>query len=149
MATNPNMEAQSVGGGWSGIATGYPLVLEQSWWCLFVCVFVTDIRELQPGQWDERALRTSVFLPFFLSFFLNFWLSVCQSVSPSVHLSFFSSLTLKGPYLSNRSITSVMSWAVGCLTGENTKECWAFFAQCRAIHMIRALRSRCLRPEAL
>jgi hypothetical protein len=28
-------------------------------------------------------------------------------------------------------ITSVMPWAVGCLTRENTKECWAFFAQCR------------------
>jgi hypothetical protein len=36
-------------------------------------------------------------------------------------------------YLSNRSITSVMPWAVGCLTRENTKECWAFIAQCRAL----------------
>jgi hypothetical protein len=83
------MEAQSVGGGWSGVAMGYPLVYEQTWWCLFVCVFVTDIRELRPWQWDERALRTSVFL----SFFLSFWLSVRPSVSPSVHLSFFPSLT--------------------------------------------------------
>jgi hypothetical protein len=84
------MEAQSVGGGWSGIATGYPLVLEQTWWCMFVCVFLTDIRELRPGQWDERALRTSVFLFFF---FLSLCLSVRPSVSPSVHLSFFPSLT--------------------------------------------------------
>jgi hypothetical protein len=34
---------------------------------VYVCVFVTDIRGLRPGQWDERALRPSVFLPFFLS----------------------------------------------------------------------------------
>ncbi len=91
------METQSVGGGWSGVAMGYPLVLEQTWWCLFVCVFITDICELRPGQQDERALRTSVRpsvrLPFFLSFFLSFCLSVRPSVSPSVHLSFFPSLT--------------------------------------------------------
>ncbi len=97
MATNPNMKAQSIGGGWSGVATGYPLILKQTWWCLFVYVFVTDIRELRPGQWDERALRTyvrpSVHLPFFLYFFLSFCLSVRPSVSPSVHLSFFPSLT--------------------------------------------------------
>ncbi len=39
--------------------------------------------------------------------------------------------TLVQTYLSNRSITSVMPWAVGCLTGENTKECRVVFAQCR------------------
>jgi hypothetical protein len=87
------MEAQSVGGGWNGVATGYPLVVEQTWWCLFVYVFITDIRELRPGQWDERALRTSVRPSVFLSFFLSFCLSVRPSVSPSVHLSFFLSLT--------------------------------------------------------
>ncbi len=87
------MEAQSVGGGWSGVATGYPLVLEQTWWCLFVCVFLTDIHGLRPGQWDERALRTSVFLSFFFSFLVCVCLFVRPSVSPSVHLSFFSSLT--------------------------------------------------------
>ncbi len=37
-----------------------------------------------------------------------------------------------GTYLSNPGITSVMSWAVGCLTRENTQECWVVFAQCRA-----------------
>jgi hypothetical protein len=36
-------------------------------------------------------------------------------------------------YLSNPGITSVMPWAVGCLTRENTQECRAFFAQCRAL----------------
>jgi hypothetical protein len=30
-------------------------------------------------------------------------------------------------------ITSVMPWAVGCLTRKNTLRCRAFFAQCRAI----------------
>jgi len=30
-------------------------------------------------------------------------------------------------------ITSVMPWAVGCLTRENTQECRAFFTQCRAL----------------
>ncbi len=83
------MEAQSVRGGWSGVATGYPLILEQTWWCLFVCVFVTDIRELWPRQWDERALRTSDFL----SFFLSLCMSIRPSVNPSVHMSFFPSLT--------------------------------------------------------
>ncbi len=77
------MEAQSVGGGWSGVATGYPLVLEQTWWCLFVCVFLTDIRELRPGQWDERALYTSIFL----SFFFSFLVCVRQSFRPSVLFS--------------------------------------------------------------
>ncbi len=77
------MEAQSVGGGRSGVATGYPLVLEQTWWCLFVCVVLTDIRELRPGHWDEKALRTSVFL----SFFLFFLVCVCLFVRPSVLLS--------------------------------------------------------------
>jgi hypothetical protein len=62
-------------------------------WCLSVCVFVTDIRGLRPGQWDERALRSSVCLPSFLSLFLSFCLSIHPSVSPSVHPSFFSSLT--------------------------------------------------------
>ncbi len=36
-------------------------------------------------------------------------------------------------YLSNRSITSVMPGAGGCLTGENTQECRAVFAQCWAV----------------
>jgi len=36
-------------------------------------------------------------------------------------------------YFSNPGITSVMSWAVGCLTRENTQECQAVFAQCRAV----------------
>jgi hypothetical protein len=62
-----------------------------------VCLFITDICGLRPGQWDERALRTSVrsFVrsSSFLSFFLSFCLSVCPSVSPSVHPSFFPSLT--------------------------------------------------------
>ncbi len=82
------MEAQSVGGGWSGVATGYPLVLEQTWWCLFVCVFLTDIRELRPGQWDERALRMSVFLSFFFSFLVCVCLFVRPSVLPSICPSF-------------------------------------------------------------
>jgi hypothetical protein len=56
-------------------------------------VFLTDIHELRPGQWDERALRTSVFLSFFFSFLVCVCLFVRPSVSPSVHLSFFSSLT--------------------------------------------------------
>jgi hypothetical protein len=66
-----------------------------------VCLFVTDIRGLRLGQWDERALRTSVRPSSFLSFFLSFCLSVRLSVSPfvhpsvnpSVHPSFFPSLT--------------------------------------------------------
>ncbi len=36
-------------------------------------------------------------------------------------------------YLSNQSITSVMPGAEGCLTRENTQECWAIFARCRAV----------------
>ncbi len=57
-------------------------------WCLSV-----SHTHSRPWQWDERALRTFVRLPFFLSFFLNFCLSVHSSVSPSVHPSFFPSLT--------------------------------------------------------
>ncbi len=30
-------------------------------------------------------------------------------------------------------ITSVMPWAVGCLTKKNTKQCRAVFVQCRAL----------------
>ncbi len=36
-------------------------------------------------------------------------------------------------YLSNRSITSVMPGAGGCLTRENTQECRAVFARCQAV----------------
>jgi hypothetical protein len=85
------MEAQSVGGGWSGVATGYPLVLEQTWWCLYLCV---------PHRHSRIAARamgwkssTYVRLPSFLSFFLSLCPSIRPSVSPSVHLSFFPSLT--------------------------------------------------------
>ncbi len=79
------MEAQSVGGGWSGVATGYPLVLEQTWWCLFVCVFLTDIRELRPGSgMKELYIRPSSFLSFFLSFFVSVYSSVRQSFFPSL-----------------------------------------------------------------
>ncbi len=71
-------------------------ILKQTW-CLSVCVFVTNIRGLRLGQWDERSLRTfvrpSIRLPFFLSFFLSFCLFVHPFVSLSVHLSFFPSLT--------------------------------------------------------
>jgi hypothetical protein len=49
-----------------------------------VCVFVTDIRGLWPGQWDERALRPSVRLSVFFPFFLSFLVSVCLFVRPSV-----------------------------------------------------------------
>jgi hypothetical protein len=37
------------------------------------------------------------------------------------------------PYLYDPGITSVMSWAVGYLTRENTQECRAVFAQCRVV----------------
>jgi hypothetical protein len=50
-----------------------------------VCVFVTDIRGLRPGQWDERVLRTSVH-PF--SFFLGFCSFVCQSFRSFVFFFF-------------------------------------------------------------
>jgi hypothetical protein len=36
-------------------------------------------------------------------------------------------------YLYNLGITVAMPWVVGCLTRKNTKECRAFFAQCRAL----------------
>ncbi len=54
-----------------------------------VCLSVTDIRGLRPGQWDERAfVRPSVFL----SFFLSLCLSVRPSVSPYVHSSVLLSI---------------------------------------------------------
>ncbi len=33
------------------------------------------------------------------------------------------------------AITSVMPWAVGCLTRKNTQKCRALFAQCRALYV--------------
>jgi hypothetical protein len=58
-----------------------------------VCLFVIDIRELRPGQWDERALRTSIRPFVFLSFLVSVRPSVHPSVSLSVYSSFFLSLT--------------------------------------------------------
>ncbi len=63
---------------------------------VFVCLFVTDIRGLRPGQWDERALCTSVhpssFFSFLVSVCLFVHLLVLPSIRPSIILSIRSSV---------------------------------------------------------
>ncbi len=71
---------------------------------------------------------------FFSQYFIVY--HFCIFVSFFYEVSFIRSLEMINPlvtYLSNPGITSVMPWAVGCLTKENTQECRAFFTQCRAL----------------
>jgi hypothetical protein len=51
-----------------------------------------------------------------------------------LHMSSVSSPSQSGDLLRyDLGITSVMPWAVGCLTRKNILRCPAFFAQCRAV----------------
>ncbi|CAK9256564.1 unnamed protein product, partial [Sphagnum jensenii] len=59
LATNPNMEAQSVGGGWSGVATGYPLVLEQTIGPLYW--YITRLSGME--NWYQKMKASSAWDP--------------------------------------------------------------------------------------